>query len=84
MDNAVVTMISSSCGAQDVGQIKRFSQKEKRNVGISPPRPRLIAKYNTYMGGTDQMDRNIACYWIGIKGKKLYWPLITWMPFKIV
>lgn len=77
MDNAVVTMISSSCGSQHVGQVKRFSQKEKRNVLV--PRPRLIAKYNTYMGGTDQMDQNIACYRIGIRGKKWYWPLITWM-----
>jgi len=31
------------------------------------------------MGGTDQMDQNIACYRIGIRGKKWYWPLITWM-----
>jgi Transposase IS4 len=70
MDNAVVTMISSSCGTQDVGQVKRFSQKEKRNLSV--PRPKLIAKYNKYMGGTDQMDRNIACYRIGIRGKKWY------------
>jgi DNA excision repair protein ERCC-6 len=77
MDNAVVTMISSSCGSQNVGQVKRFSQKEKRNVLV--PRPRLIAKYNMYMGGTDQMDQNIACYRVGIRGKKWYWPLITWM-----
>ncbi|KAL4089999.1 hypothetical protein QTP88_024915 [Uroleucon formosanum] len=72
MDNAVVTMISSSCGSQNVGQVKRFSQKEKRNVLV--PRPKLIAKYNTYMGGTDQMDQNIACHRVGIRGKKWYWP----------
>lgn len=77
MDNAVVTMISSSCGAQNIGQVNRFSQKVKRKISV--PRPRLIAKYNAYMGGTDQMDQNISCYRIGIRGKKWYWPLITWM-----
>lgn len=38
MDNTVVAMISSSCGSRNVGQVKRFSQKEKRNVLV--PRPR--------------------------------------------
>lgn len=77
MDNSVVTMISSSCGTEEVSQVKRFSQKEKRSVMI--PRPNVIAKYNSFMGGTDQMDQNINCYRIGIKGKKWYWPLFTWM-----
>lgn len=77
MDNAVVTMISSSCGTQDVSQVRRFSQKEKRNVMV--PRPKLISNYNSFMGGTDQMDQNVSCYRIGIRGKKWYWPLITWM-----
>lgn len=35
--------------------------------------------YNTYMGGTDQMDQNLGCYRIGVRGKKWYWPLVTWM-----
>jgi len=29
----------------------------------------LIAQYNQYMGGTDQMDQNMATYRIGVKGK---------------
>ncbi|KAG5889889.1 hypothetical protein JTB14_032788 [Gonioctena quinquepunctata] len=49
MDNAVVTMISSSSGTQEVVQVKRYSQQQKRNIMI--PRPFAIAKYNTYMGG---------------------------------
>lgn len=47
MDNSVVTMISSSCGAEEVSQVKRFSQKEKRSVMI--PRPNVIAKYNSFL-----------------------------------
>lgn len=31
------------------------------------------------MGGTDQMDPNINCYRIGIRSKKWYWPLFTWL-----
>lgn len=42
-------------------------------------RPKVIAKYNSYMGGTDQMDQNLSCYRVGIRSKKWYWPLITWM-----
>lgn len=77
MNNSMVTMISSSCGTQDVGQVKQFSQIEKRIVPV--PRPRLIAKYNTHMGGTDGMDQNTACYRTSIRGRKWYWPLITRM-----
>lgn len=77
MDNAVVTMLSSFCGTKEVTQVKRFSQKDKRSIQI--PRPQLILKYNNFMGGTDQMDQNIACYRIGIRGKKWYWPIFTWL-----
>ncbi|KAI4462958.1 transposase is4 [Holotrichia oblita] len=77
MDNAVVTMISSSCGGQESSQVKRYSQQLKGNIMI--PRPKVIAKYNSHMGGTDQMDQNIGCYRIGIRGKKWYWSIFSWM-----
>jgi len=35
--------------------------------------------YNKYMGGTDQMDENIARHRIGIRGKKWWWSLFTWL-----
>ncbi|XP_025202211.1 protein ALP1-like [Melanaphis sacchari] len=31
------------------------------------------------MGGTDQMDENIARHRIGIRGKKWWWSLFTWL-----
>lgn len=77
MDNAVVSMISSSYGTQPVNHVKRYSQKDKRHIYI--PIPQVIAQYNKYMGGTDQMDQNVACYRIGIRGKKWYWPIVTWL-----
>lgn len=77
MDNSVVTMISSSCGTQEISQAKRYSQQQKKNIMV--PRPKLIAQYNKHMGGTDQMDQNVNCYRIGIRGKKWYWPILTWI-----
>ncbi|KAJ8940586.1 hypothetical protein NQ314_010664 [Rhamnusium bicolor] len=78
MDNVVVTMVSSSCGTQEKGHVKRFSQQQRRNIMILRPKL-IIAKYNTYMGSTDQMDQNLSCYRIGIRGKRWYWPILTWM-----
>ena len=31
------------------------------------------------MGGTDQMDGNVAKYRIGIRSKKWWWPIFTWL-----
>lgn len=35
--------------------------------------------YNKYMGGTDRMDEDIARHRIGVRSKKWYWPLLTWL-----
>ncbi|CAH2087629.1 unnamed protein product [Euphydryas editha] len=43
------------------------------------PRPNLIAIYNQYMGGTDLMDAHVNNYRIGIRGKKWWWPIFTWL-----
>lgn len=32
MDNAIVTMISSSCGTKEVSYDKRFSQQKKKEI----------------------------------------------------
>lgn len=77
LDNSVVTMISSTCGTQEVTQTKRFSQQLKRTIMVS--RPKVVTKYNSFMGGTDQMDQNVNCYRIGVRAKKWYWPIFTWL-----
>lgn len=77
MDNAVVTMISSVYGTKEVAQVQRFSQIFKRNIQI--PKPFLNAKYNAYMGSTNRMDQNIACYRIGVRREKWYWPIFTYL-----
>lgn len=75
MDNAVVTMASTDVGTENVSSVKRYSQKHKKHINVS--RPKLIAQYNQYMGGTDQMDQNIATYRIGLRGIKWWWPIFT-------
>ncbi|KAG5864540.1 hypothetical protein JTB14_007595 [Gonioctena quinquepunctata] len=75
MDNAIVTMASTSDGAHPIGTIKRYSRKEKRHILVN--RPQCIAMYNKNMGGTDLMDHGVAYYRIGIRGKKWYWPIFT-------
>ena len=73
MDNSVVTIASTCHGVAPIGQVQRYSQTEKRIVNVG--RPNLIQQYNSYMGGTDRMDENIAAYRIGIRGKKWWWCL---------
>lgn len=31
------------------------------------------------MGGTDRMDENLSLYRIGIRGKKWWWSIFTWL-----
>ncbi|XP_033231548.1 piggyBac transposable element-derived protein 3-like, partial [Belonocnema kinseyi] len=73
-DNNVVTVGSTFCGVQPIGQCKRWSKAEKKRITID--QPRCIVQYNENMGGVDRMDQNIASYRIGIRSKKWYWPLI--------
>lgn len=42
-------------------------------------RPHCVAAYNKNMCGTDLMDQGIATYRIGVRGKKWYWPIFTWL-----
>lgn len=73
MDNAVVTLAST----EPIIVIRRYFQKLKKYVNVK--RPKVIAQYNQYMGGTDQMNQNIGKYRIGVRGKKWCWPLFTWL-----
>jgi len=77
MNNAVVTMASTDVGTENVSSVRRYSQKHKKHINVS--RPKLIAQYNQYMGGTDQMHQNIATYRIGVRSKKWWWPIFTWL-----
>lgn len=77
MDNSVVTMASTCYGVEPVGQVKRYSKKEKKFLNCQ--RPDIVAKYNNFMGGTDQMDENITRHRISIRSKKWWWSIFTWL-----
>jgi hypothetical protein len=77
VDNAVVTIASTGHGALPLANVQRYSQAEKKRIYVN--RPCNIGEYNKYMGGTDRMDENVAQYRIGIRGKKWWWSLFTWL-----
>lgn len=76
-DNAVVTVASTLHGVLPVGKVKRWSKQKTKHVEIEIPKS--VKAYNNSMGGTDQMDQNINCYRIGIRGKKWWWSLFSWL-----
>jgi len=76
-DNSVVTVASTVDSEQPLGSVKRWSKKDMKHVQI--PIPKSIQNYNKCMGGTDQMDQNVNNYCIGIRGKKWWWCLFTWL-----
>lgn len=76
-DNAVVSMASTTYGVQPMTLAKRYSKADRKHVEVD--RPFMIAMYNKYMGGTDRMDQDIGRNRINIRGKKWYWPLLTWL-----
>lgn len=76
-DNSVVTAMSTLHGVQPLTNVTRYSATEKKKVQV--PRPALFTNYNKFMGGTDLMDQNINNYRIGIRGKKWWWPIFTYL-----
>jgi len=75
MNHAAVTMASTDVGTENITSVRRYSQKQKKHINVT--RPKVIAQYNQFMVGTDQMDQNIATYRIGVRSKKWRWPLFT-------
>lgn len=76
-DNSVVTTASTNHAAQPTSVVNRWDGKKKQRVPVTCPR--AIKFYNATMGGTDRQDQNISLYRISMKGKKFYFPIVTWM-----
>lgn len=76
-DNAVVSVASTTYGVQPLCSALRYSKEQKKKIDVE--QPYLISMYNKYMGGTDRMDQDLARNRISIRGKKWYWPLLTWL-----
>ncbi|XP_048006721.1 piggyBac transposable element-derived protein 3-like [Leguminivora glycinivorella] len=75
--HSVVTAMCSLYGVEPLSSIGRYSAAEKKKIQV--PRPAVFTNYNRYMGGTDLMDQNINTYRIGIRGKKWWWPIFTYL-----
>lgn len=73
-DNNLVNLASNSSSVEPISKVKRFSQKDKKNILVD--QPRIIKKYNENMGGVDRADQNIGLYRVAIRGKKWYFPLV--------
>ena len=76
-DNNVVTTASTVYGSDPVQNVTRWSQAKKSRIQV--PAPKSIREYNRAMGGTDRQDQNVNCYRIGLRGKKWWFPVFTWL-----
>ncbi len=75
-DNNIVTIASNRSGVLPLGKARRWSQAEKKRIEIA--QPACVQEYNTYMGGVDRFDQNLAAYRVAIRMKKWYWQLIMY------
>ena len=76
-DNSIVSLASNCIGAAPVHSTTTWSQSQKKKIDV--PQPHLIRMYNKYMGGVDRLDENIAKLRFGIRMKKWWWPLFSWL-----
>jgi Transposase IS4 len=77
VDNAVVSVASTLFGKLPVGSVSRYSRVQRSRISV--PCPAAIKEYNKNMGGTDRMDQNINAYRIGVRGKKWWCSIFTWL-----
>lgn len=76
-DNNTVSVGSNCYGVHPIGQVRRYSHNDKKVISV--PRPFVIGQYNSNMGGTDLLDEAISAYRIGIRSKKWWWSIFTWL-----
>lgn len=78
VDNKTVTLVSSCVAVNPMGEVKRYSKEQKRQISVSCPR--IVTEYNTHMGGVDLADMMIALYRTPTKSHRWYlsifWQLI--------
>lgn len=76
-DNSVVTLLSNCHGIEPVTKVKRYSNKIKQIIDIECPN--IVRAYNKRMGSTDVFNKDTNRLRIGIRGKKWWWALFTWL-----
>ena len=76
-DNSVVTLALNCFGVEPIQKAKRESQSQKKLIEVS--QPYLTQMYNKHIGGVDQLDHIISKLRIGMKMKKWWWLLFSWL-----
>ena len=66
-DNSVVTIASPIISKENTSKAQRWDKSEMARVSV--PIPNVVATYNRFMGGTDQMDKNVNKCIIEIGGE---------------
>ena len=74
-DNSVVTVATTFDTVQPQKSTRRYSRAQKKSIMIR--QPRLIANYNSFMGGVDVLDKLLGVYRCSIRGKKWWWNLFV-------
>ncbi|XP_075739139.1 LOW QUALITY PROTEIN: piggyBac transposable element-derived protein 3 [Rhipicephalus microplus] len=65
-----VTLVSNFVSLEPVEKIKRYDRKAKVHVDV--PRPAIVAVYNSFMGGIDQHNYQVALYNYNIRFRRWY------------
>lgn len=75
--NSAVAVASSVNGSHPIDKWERWSKAENTRTRVQIPH--VIHVYNNNKGGTDLMNHNVNAYCAGIKGKKWWWNIFTWL-----
>ncbi|CAH2012308.1 unnamed protein product [Acanthoscelides obtectus] len=70
-DNSIVHVASNCFVLQPTKAARRYSAADKKYIMVEMPH--AIQQYNTNMGGTDLMDRNISNYRPQLRNNKWWW-----------
>ena len=70
-------MCSTEFETEPIKKVQRWSRIEKKKIDVD--RLHIVDPYCKAMGGTDRQDQHDNNYRSGIRGKKWWFPLFTWL-----
>ena len=76
-DNNSVTVCSTVFGTEPIKKVQRWSLIEKKKIDVD--RPYIVELYCKTKGGTDRQDQHVNNYRSGIRRKKWWIPLFSWL-----
>lgn len=76
-DNKPCIIATNHDQIEPMGSVKRWSREQQKRIDVQ--HPALFNNYNQGMGGVDLHDQALCNYRISIRGKKWWWPLLTYI-----